>query len=99
VKDVKYAKPVIAGSCIGINPVNWRTDATPATLHDTITVSLDPKHHVLVVKGYSGAEYRPYGNLINVGDIHSCEPWLYSECLKENFATRIRAWRRGEIEK
>jgi hypothetical protein len=93
VKDAKYAKSVIAGTCFAINPVNWRTDATPATLHDTITVTLDPHHHVLVVKGYSGAEYRPYGNLINVGDIHSCEPWLYSECLKQNFATRTRQFR------
>ena len=93
VKDVKYIKPVIAATCCGINPVNWRTDATPATLHDTITVTLDPKYHVLVVRGYSGAEYKPYGGLINVGDIHGCEPWLYSECLKQNFATRIKAWR------
>jgi hypothetical protein len=93
VKDAKYAKPVIAGTCFAINPVNWRTDATPAMLHDTITVTLEPTYQVLVVKGYSGAEYRPYGNLINVGDIHSCEPWLYSECLKQNFATRTRQFR------
>ena len=93
VKDVKYAKPILAASCMAINPVNWRTDATPATLHDSITVTLSPEHHVLVVKGYSGAEYEPYGGIINVGDIHSCEPWLYSECLKENFALRTKRWR------
>ena len=28
------------------------------------------------------------------GDIHSCEPWLYSECLAENFAVRAKAWRK-----
>ena len=93
VKDVKYAKPIIAASCFAINPVNWRTDATPATLHDTITVTLSPEHHVLVVSGYSGAEYEPYRDLINVGDIHSCEPWLYSECLQKNIAMRTKAWR------
>ena len=93
VKDVQYAKPVIAASCIAINPVNWRTDATPATLHDTITVTLSPEHHVLVVKGYSGSEYEPYKDLINVGDIHSCEPWLYSDCLRKNIAVRAKAWR------
>ena len=93
VKDVLYAKPVIAASCIAINPVNWRTDATPATLHDTITVTLSPEHHVLVVKGYSGSEYEPYKDLINVGDIHSCEPWLYSDCLRKNIAVRAKAWR------
>lgn len=93
VKDVKYVKPVVAATCFGINPVNWRTDSTPATLHDSITVVLSPKYHVLVVSGYSGAEYKPYKNLLNVGDIHSCEPWLYSECLKKNISVRAQAWR------
>ena len=104
VKDVKYAKPIIAGSDICINPVNWRTDDVPATLHYTqllenetheldIAVTVFPEHHVLVVNGYDGAEYPPYKDLINVGDIHSCEPWLYSECLKKNFAVRTKEWR------
>ncbi len=92
VKDLKYIQPVIAATCMGINPVNWRTDDTPATLHDSITVTLSPEHHVLVVSGYSGSEYKPYKGLINVGDIHSCEPWLYSECLQKNFAVRTQAW-------
>jgi len=93
VKDVRYVKPVISGSCFAINPVNWRTDSTPATLHDTITVTLSTEHHVLVVTGYSGSEYAPYRNFLNVGDIHSCEPWLYSECLQRNIALRAKAWR------
>ena len=93
VKDVKYVKPVISGSCFAINPVNWRTDATPAVLHDSITVTLSPEHHVLVVSGYSGAEYPPYKDFINVGDIHSCEPWLYSDCIEHNMAVRTGAWR------
>ena len=93
VKDVKYVQPVIAATCMGINPVNWRTDGTPATLHDSITVTLSPKQHVLVVDGYSGSEYKAYRNFINVGDIHSCEPWLYSECLQRNMNVRAREWR------
>lgn len=95
VKDVKYIQPVTAASDIGINPVNWRTDDTPAILHDTITVTLSPEHHVLVVKGYSGSEYPAYKDLINVGDIHSCEPWLYSECLQKNINVRAREWRKA----
>ena len=94
VKDVKYVNPVIAASDICINPVNWRTDATPATLHDTITVTVAPSHHVLVVSGYSGSEYAPYKGFINVGDIHSCEPWLYSECLAKNIKVRAKEWRK-----
>ena len=93
VKDEKYVIPVIASTSIAINPVNWCTDATPATLHDSITVTLSPEYHVLVVDGYDGSEYQPYGSFINVGDIHSCEPWLYSECIQENIAVRARAWR------
>ena len=93
VKDVKYIIPIISASCVGINPVNWAIDATPAILHDTITVTLSPEYHVVVVKGYEGSEYRPHANLINVGDIHSCEPWLYSECIKENMDLRTRKWR------
>ncbi|MCR5270515.1 MAG: DUF3089 domain-containing protein [Prevotella sp.] len=93
VKDVKYAHPVIAATCMSINPVNWRTDATPAVLHDTITVTLSPEYQVLVVQGYDGKEYPPYKGFLNVGDIHSCEPWLYSECLQRNFKVRAQAWR------
>jgi hypothetical protein len=93
VKDVKYIIPVIAATSIGINPVNWAIDATPAILHDTITVTLAPEYHVVVVKGYGGSEYHPFANFINVGDIHSCEPWLYSECIKENMDLRARKWR------
>ena len=94
VKDVKYVIPVISASDICINPVNWRTDAIPATLHDTITVTLSPEHHVLVVSGYSGSEYAAYKGFLNVGDIHSCEPWLYSECLAENITVRVKEWRK-----
>lgn len=102
VKDVRYIQPIVGASCMAINPVNWRTDATPATLHTSrftqltspVTVTLSPEHHVLVVTGYSGSEYPPYKNFINVGDIHSCEPWLYSDCLQANMRVRADAWRK-----
>ncbi|MDO4993910.1 MAG: DUF3089 domain-containing protein [Bacteroidales bacterium] len=93
VKDVKYVKPLIANTCFAINPVNWHTDSTTAILHDTIHVSLHSDYHVLVVTNYAATEYKPYKNFINVGDIHSCEPWLYSECLRRNFHIRTQAWR------
>ena len=92
VKDVKDVHSVIADTEFAINPVNWRTDATPAVLHDTITVTLAPEYHALVVTGYEGAEYKPYKDFINVGDIHSAEPWLYHECIRENMAVRTRNW-------
>ena len=97
VKDVQYVKPIISASDICINPVNWCTDATPVVLHDSITVAVSPEYHVLVVSGYSGSEYRPYKDLINVGDIHGCEPWLYSECLQENIGKRVQSWRNRKM--
>ena len=91
--DVRYIQPVVAAPCaMCINPVNWRTDATSATLHDTITVSVSPEHHVLVVKGYSGSEYQPILGFLNVGDFHSAEPWLYEECLSENIRARVEEY-------
>ena len=54
------------------------------------------EYHVLVVSGYSGSEYAPYRNFINVGDIYSCEPWLYSECLQQNIAVRTREQRKKQ---
>lgn len=94
VKDTKYIVDMVASPCaMCINPVNWRTDDVPAVLHDTITVSVDTVHHVLVARNYAAAEYKPYKGFINVGDIHGCEPWLYSECLRRNIRDRVRAWR------
>lgn len=96
VKDVKYISSIVSSPCaMCINPVNWSTDSVPAILHDTITVTLSPEHHVLVATGYSASEYKPILGMLNVGDIHSCEPWLYSECLRRNIALRVRRWRAG----
>lgn len=94
VKDVKYVQPILSDQCIMcINPVNWRTDATPALLHDSITVTMNPEYNVLVLTNYEGAEYKPVMNFINVGDVHSCEPWLYKECLQRNIQLRTKMWR------
>lgn len=94
--DYKDATMWVTASDICINPVNWHTDDTPAILHDTITVTVSPAYHVLVVTGYSGSEYAPYKDFLNLGDIHSCEPWLYSECLAKNIAVRSKKWREKE---
>jgi hypothetical protein len=93
VKDVSYIKPVVSAPCVMcINPVNWRTDSVPAVLADSITVTMSPQHNVLVATGYAATEYPNILNILNVGDIHGCEPWLYSECLRQNMALRVRRW-------
>ncbi len=94
VSDVKYVKPVVsAPNVMCINPVNWRTDEVPAILDDTITVTLDPEAKVLVVKGYDGSSLPNILDVLNVGDYHGAEPWLYSECLKKNIRQRIESYR------
>ncbi len=94
VSDVKYTKPVVAApNVMCINPVNWKTDATPAVLDDSITVTLDPRAKVLVVEGYDGSALPNILDILNTGDYHGAEPWLYSECLRKNFRQRINSWR------
>ena len=94
VSDVKYLKPVVsAPNDMCINPVNWSVESHPAILNDTITVTLDPLAKVLVVEGYDGSALPNILDILNTGDYHGAEPWLYSECLRRNFKTRIRSFR------
>lgn len=94
VSDVKYIKPVISSPTVMcINPVNWRTDSTPAILNDSITVTLNTEHNVLVLDGYDGSHLPNILNILNVGDYHSIEPWLYDQALRANIKQRIKAFR------
>lgn len=98
VSDVKYVKPVVAApNVMVINPVNWRTDNLPAILDDTITVTLDPSAGVLVVEGYDGSSLPNILDILNVGDYHGAEPWLYSESLRKNFLDRVKAFTRSGV--
>lgn len=90
VQDVQYTKPIISTpNVMCINPVNWTTDATPAWLHDTICVTIAEKEKVLVLKGFDGSYLPNILDILNVGDYHGIEPWLYSECLRQNIKQRI----------
>ena len=75
-----------------IIPFNWSTDSTPAILHDTITVTLDPEYKVLVLEGFDGSFLPNILNMLNVGDYHGIEPWIYSDCLRKNFKQRIKSY-------
>lgn len=93
VSDVKYIKPVLCESNIFcINPVNWKCDTTEAMIGDSITVTLLPEHQVLVVKGFDASAYPPILNMINVGDYHGAEPYLYKDFLEKNVKERIEAY-------
>lgn len=93
VSDVKYVKPIVAApNVMCINPVNWRTDSVPAILDDGLTVTLIPSAKVLVVEGYDGSSLPNILDILNTGDYHGIEPWVYSECLRKNFHERIDAF-------
>jgi hypothetical protein len=83
---------VSGGNTVAINPVNWCTDATPAVLFDSLTVTLDPSTNLLVVDGFKGTGYawKPY---FEDGCYHTFEIRWYGDCLRENIATRCEAYR------
>jgi len=86
---------VLSGStAIGINPVNWQTDATPATYiydfagaNDTLTATLDTLTHLTLIHGYNGlCTQLPYCG--REGNYHCLEIPLYYRLLRENITTR-----------
>lgn len=94
VSALQFIKPIVAEpNVMAINPVNWRTDNTPAILNDTITVTLDLGTNVLVVKGFDGSYLPNILDILNTGDYHGAEPWLYSDSLALNIRDRITAFR------
>ena len=97
VSNVSHIKPVISSpNVMCINPVNWHIDDTPATLHDTISVTLSTEYNVLVLDGFDGSYLPNILNILNVGDYHGVEPWLYSEQLKKNIQQRIQTFRQKQ---
>lgn len=101
VRDTGCAMPGWTNSSIAINPVNWSTDSTHATLitepsplrpvseqkKDTMTVHLDTASGLLIVDGYTAQDYML--PLLGVeGNYHTREIWLYRDQLRENMALR-----------
>ena len=101
VKDADCAIRGFEHSDVVINPVNWRTDATPATLipvpspaipigqqnADTLTVHIDETSGLLFVEGFTGTDYiLPL--IGKAGCYHSREIWLYRDQLRDNIARR-----------
>lgn len=98
VKDNSCAVPILSdGNLMAINPVNWRTDATPATLidpryGDTLTVTLDTTTLLLHIDGYKRNDYML--PLIGCeGNYHCLEISLFSDVLRRNIALRAKSLR------
>ncbi|MBP5498874.1 MAG: DUF3089 domain-containing protein [Muribaculaceae bacterium] len=87
--------PIIsAGTAVGINPVNWRTDATPAPFTaalittNTLTATLDTARHLVIVSGYDGpCPQIPFAGI--PGNYHCLEIPFYATTLAQNITTRL----------
>ena len=93
VRDNSCAIPFLSdGNLMAINPVNWRTDATPALLvdpryGDTLTVALDTLSLLLHIDGYTRNDYML--PLIGCeGNYHCLDLSLFADCLRRNIALR-----------
>lgn len=74
-----------AAACI--NPLNWKTDDTPATLNydgDEATVYIDKEKQVLVVEGLDTKKYDGLGYPVDEGVYHMWDIRFYVDEIKEN---------------
>ena len=94
VESPECANPGLSQSELCINPINWRCDSEPATVSDTVTVSADPEHRLLIVKGLdSDRYYNPsLGDLFVKGNYHLLELELYKDALRENVRQRLESF-------
>ena len=88
--------PLFRDNVVCINPVNWRTDATPAPSYQGFTISLDTTIHTLIVTGIDEEQYfiPSVETLLPKGNLHVQEFNLYNEDLRKNVLQRIRAYRK-----
>lgn len=100
VRDNSCAIPLLSnGNHVAINPVNWRTDATPATLvdpryGDTLTVTLDTTTLLLHIDGYHRDDYM-LPLIGREGNYHCLEISLFRDCLRRNISLRAGKMQSG----
>ena len=92
VASPEAACAVLSPSDVCINPVNWTTDAVPAALNDSVTVTVDTLSHLLIVDGLDPEHYYApsLASTFPLGNYHLQELTLYQEHLRRNTALRVR---------
>lgn len=86
--------PVVnADAATCINPINYRTDATPATFvfeNDTLTVHVDTNYNVLIVEGNHMEDYRfpILDAYCQPGNLHHWDLLFYGNAIKHNAYAR-----------
>ncbi len=91
---------VAGGAATAINPVNWKTDSTPATftyegsLH---TAHLDPTTHLLIVETDKADEYRSWTNNpvfqsahVSLDCLHHWDLLFYTQYIHDNILKRAK---------
>lgn len=84
---------VTAGAATCINPLNWRTDSSPATLKykdDKAEVSVDTVRNVLVVRGLNESRYifKPLAGFVKPGNLHHWDILFYTDTIRSNLLRR-----------
>lgn len=84
-----------SGACI--NPVNWRTDATPAVTDyrgDKITMVIDTVHKVIVAQDIDIEKYynKALAKFFEKGNIHNYDIKFYCEYIRRNALDRLRTF-------
>ena len=91
--------PLVAeGAVICINPVNWKTDSTPATFtyeNEEHTVSIDKQTNMLIVKTNRPKYYRKWNNnpafqsaKVHLDCLHHWDLLFYSDFIHDNILKR-----------
>lgn len=103
VQRLEAAWPLVSKDAVtAINPVNWKTDATPAVLDfigDSLTVTMDEASHLLVVNVPDPENYHtwmqsnPAYAMVKVDDdcLHRWDLLFYADKIHENILVRSAA--------
>ena len=91
-------KEIEDNAAICINPLNWKTDDTPAELiydGDKATVHVDQDHHLLVVEGLDSSKYDGRGYPIDKGIYHMWDIRFYADNIRENAIHRAELYKKA----
>ncbi len=84
-----------------INPLNWKTDDTPAKLiydGDEATVHVDKEHKLLIVEGLDSNKYDGMGYPIEKGVYHMWDIRFYAEAIRENAIHRAELFKQRQAD-
>lgn len=93
--DTAVICPVLTdGNQYVINPASWTTDTATHMLNDSVSVTIEPSRHVLLVNGVDPMQvYTPsLSSIFKPGNLHLMELTLYHDALQRNAKQRIKAY-------